>query len=819
MFFNRLPSTKTTHACINFFKLHLLAHSIKIPRMIRNPTNTFINFLVIGYASIIIMLAISAGIFFNYEQNISNSFKTYSDYNASQKNIDALFNAATQRSILMVRMINADDLFDVDELNMEMHKYQFMVSKNILALENAIPLEEQMTLLKQVRDSASENLDYQEKVYQHLMEGDKQAALKQLVDITLPTQRKVFDALNLLKSDYAQKASEAKTSFANIIADMRDMILMVSLPLILGMFFIAILTIKRLKRFAHAQESLLANLEEIVSRRTQELLMDRNLMQNINEAIGVFDAHNHLKITNKKLSELIQQNQLSKTESVWNLLEALFTDMESDKIQLALHHQGVWRGESALREHGNQYFIIDLALIEDESLSESLYSIALTDITELKRIQNQLEYSAHYDAVTQLPNRYSFNRKIDDVIKRQAAEPFHLFYLDLDDFKWVNDHLGHAAGDLFLKEVGQIFKETVPFDHFIARIGGDEFAIIVMHALQSYELANLANQLLVNLKKVNKRHSAEHEVGCSIGVATYPMFGKTPEVLLKNADYAMYQAKKEGHNQFCIFSGEMREQLKYLHEIEQNLRRAVKEAQFEVFYQPQYSLHTQQLVGAEALIRWPTPQRMIPPGEFIPLAEKFSLINDIGEFVFNTAAKQLNQWSNTQKTLPRIAINASSIQLLSGNFGDFVEQVIHDNQLTADRIDIEVTESVMMKNIERNEEAGSTCLSRLQEKGLEISIDDFGTGYSSLSYIKHLNVDRIKIDKSFIDDIEFKKEARSIVKAIIKMGHSLGLKVLAEGIETPNQLDILKSLECDEGQGFLFSKPLPADKFEIKCLS
>jgi EAL domain-containing protein (putative c-di-GMP-specific phosphodiesterase class I) len=246
----------------------------------------------------------------------------------------------------------------------------------------------------------------------------------------------------------------------------------------------------------------------------------------------------------------------------------------------------------------------------------------------------------------------------------------------------------------------------------------------------------------------------------------------------------------------------------------------VREKEFQVHYQPQYSLHSLKLVGAEALVRWPRSDRMVSPGEFIPLAEKFGLISAIGEFVFETAARQLQAWAHCKIELPRVAVNTSSTQLLAGNFGDVVERILQENQLTASRIDIEVTESVMMKNIERNgNNENANCLSTLQEKGLEISIDDFGTGYSSLSYIKHLNVDRIKIDKSFIDDIEFNKEARSIVRAIIKMGHSLGMKVLAEGIETPNQLDILKALECDEGQGYLFSKPLDAAKFEMKCLS
>lgn len=403
-----------------------------------------------------------------------------------------------------------------------------------------------------------------------------------------------------------------------------------------------------------------------------------------------------------------------------------------------------------------------------------------------------MEFTANYDEVTQLPNRHFFNKKVQNLIEQFPNTSFHLFYMDLDDFKWVNDHLGHAAGDHFLKQVGSSFKENLSSEQFLARLGGDEFVVIIQENLEPYQLGKLAAQLLNSLKNVNKSHHAEHEIGCSIGIASYPSHGHTAESLLKCADYAMYQAKKSGRNQYCMFSHQLNEELNYRHELEQNLRNAVKQKGFEVHYQPQYSLDGLKLVGAEALVRWNDKGRAISPDEFIPLAENFGLINDIGEFVFETAAKQLQAWSKKPHELPRIAINASSTQLLAGNFGNFVEKVIEENKLSAKQIDIEVTESVMMKNIEKNSSPDSNCLSLLQSKGLEISIDDFGTGYSSLSYIKHLNIDRIEIDKSFIDDIEFKREARSIVEAIIKMGHSLGLKVLAEGIETPNQLDILK---------------------------
>ncbi|MGE4500855.1 MAG: putative bifunctional diguanylate cyclase/phosphodiesterase [Hydrogenovibrio sp.] len=787
--------------------------------MYKNSSN-FIHFLVIGYSLVIILVAISSGIFFNYESKIANAFENHQENTAYQSNLDALFNAATQRSILMVRMINAKDPFEIDALHMDMFRYEQIVIQNLSTLRENAFAPSQIDIIEDAGEIMTRNRRFQETVYSLLMDDQKDAALKQLVDVTLPLQKQVISTLNRLEADYQAASQRSEANFAAILSDMRNMILWVAVPIIVSLLIIALLTIDQLKRYARNQEALRDHLEERVHQRTHELLLDRNLMQNLNEAIGIFNEEGHLQISNKKLTEMRLASDLGDTLSVWEMLEKAFHELNLPAIQeyLAIHKS--WRGEAAVNHYRHQYMMIDINKLQDRSLPDSYYSIILTDISELKNIQNQLSYTANYDAVTHLPNRYSFNHQIQEMIEKHAEESFHLYYIDLNDFKWVNDHLGHTIGDEFLWHVGQAFKEAVPEGEFLARLGGDEFAVLLTSLHTPSELAELANQLFLQVKKINHIHHSNHEVSCSIGIASYPQHGTTPESLIKHADYAMYTAKKVQHTPYCLFSKDMRQQLSYLHEIEESLHRAVREKEFQVHYQPQYSLHSLKLVGAEALVRWPRSDRMVSPGEFIPLAEKFGLISAIGEFVFETAARQLQAWSHCKIELPRVAVNTSSTQLMAGNFGDVVERILQENQLTANRIDIEVTESVMMKNIERNgNNENANCLSTLQEKGLEISIDDFGTGYSSLSYIKHLNVDRIKIDKSFIDDIEFNKEARSIVRAIIKMGHSLGMKVLAEGIETPNQLDILKALECDEGQGYLFSKPLDAAKFEMKCLS
>ncbi|MGC9385927.1 MAG: putative bifunctional diguanylate cyclase/phosphodiesterase [Hydrogenovibrio sp.] len=779
----------------------------------------FIHFLAVGYSLIIILVAISSAIFFNYGHKIADAFKQHQQNTAYQTSLDALFNAATHRSILMVRMLNADDLFDIDSLHMEMFRYEQTVIQNLSALRKNAQSPTQVEITQEAAKIMTRNRHYQEKVYSLLMNQQKEAALKQLVEVTLPIQTQVFNTLEQLKQDYEAASEKSEAHFADTLANMHTLILWAALPIIFSLVVIALLTIDQLRRYARTQQTLRDHLEERVLQRTHELLLDRNLMHNLNEAIGIFNEDGHLEISNKKLTELRLANELGSTLSIWELLKKAFFQLDVAAIQeqVAIHKR--WRGEGAALHYKHQFMMIDIAQFNDKTLPQNYYSIIFSDITELKHTQNQLSFTANYDAVTNLPNRYSFNQHIQNSIQKHPERPLHLFYIDLNDFKWVNDHLGHNTGDDFLRHAGQAFKEVLPQEAFIARLGGDEFAIL-LHTHQTLkQLTRLANELTHQIRRINDHHHTNHQVSCSIGIASYPEHGDTEETLIKHADYAMYQAKRVKQTPYCRFSDTMRQQLSYLHEIEESLHTAVRDKAFQVHYQPQYHLHTLKLVGAEALIRWPREDRMVPPTEFIPLAEKFGLINAIGEFVLDTAAQQLQAWSNCAIALPRVAVNTSSTQLLAGNFATLVAQTLTRHQLQPNQMDIEVTESVMMKNLEHTgSDESANGLSLLQTKGVEISIDDFGTGYSSLSYIKHLNVDRIKIDKSFIDDIELNPEARSIVRAIIKMGHSLGIKVLAEGIETPNQLDILKSLECDEGQGYLFSRPLNAEQFEQKCL-
>lgn len=789
-------------------------------------SNTFVKFLTLGYVFIFGLVVFSAYIFFNYEERLSLSLQKYAKNITFQKSADELLDASSQRSILLVRMMSTKDIFEIDSLRMKMYQHGLVVDKSLINLKET-SLKEDLLSLKSVRKFMLANRDAQNMVYDLVMDDNVIRAQKELINTALPKQRKVHSILYSLSKSYNQKSQDSFVQYSALVSEMKMMILMASLPINFSLIVVAFLSIKRLQKYGLEQQALLDNLENLVQSRSQELFLDKQLMQNLSEAIGVFGgvfgSDEKIVIYNKKMFKLIPNNINIDKLTIWKLLEYIFEDISIERIQHQLFHQKKWRGEARLLSSLETFVIVNIALVEDESLPDNYYSIVLTDVSELKEIQKKLEVTANFDEITQLPNRRSFNYQIAKQIEKNPNETFHLLYLDLDNFKWVNDHYGHEVGDQFLYDFGKKIQSILKGEHAVYRLGGDEFIILIKVHYSETKLLNLAESLIAAIKETMIKGSHKQEVGCSIGVATYPIHAHEVGKLLNCADFAMYHAKKEGMNRYRLFDDEMNNELRYLHQIEENLKLAVTNQEFEVYYQPQYQLKNLNLIGAEALLRWPQGKNAdvteIMPSEFIPLAEKYGLINELGEFVFKQAVSQLMIWMKLDAPLPRVAINVSSTQLLSGEFGEFVDGVLKKNELLPSMIDIEVTESVMMNNLDQNDSLNTNYLKNLQRKGLEISIDDFGTGYSSLAYIKHLEVDRIKIDKSFVDDIVESSEARSIVKSIIDIGHSLGLKVLAEGIETTSQLETLQMLECDEGQGYLFSRPIPAKEFQVKCLS
>lgn len=433
-----------------------------------------------------------------------------------------------------------------------------------------------------------------------------------------------------------------------------------------------------------------------------------------------------------------------------------------------------------------------------------------TDITELTSIQDQLRHLATHDPLTALPNRILFHDRLQVAIKqtRRKRERVAVLFVDLDHFKQINDSLGHPTGDKLLIAVSNRLKGLLREGDTIARMGGDEFNILINDVHDINRLIDIAEKLLHAFHEPFNIDKHRLYTSLSIGIAIYPEDGERTETLLKNADTAMYRAKSEGRNRFQFYASEMGEKAFERVVMENALRIALKENQFEVYYQLQMDMVTHQWVGIEALVRWNHPTLgVISPATFIPLCEETGLIQDIDFFVFENVIKQHLFWQEAKLYAPKTAINFSAKTLSNSHIAKEIASILTFYQCPSDCIAIEVTESHIMKNPEE----AIAVLGELHHLGLEIAVDDFGTGYSSLSYLKKLPIDKLKIDQSFIRDIPSDEDDVAITKTIIALAHNLNLKVIAEGVETIEQQRFLVENGCPLAQGYLYSKPLNAE--------
>ncbi len=388
--------------------------------------------------------------------------------------------------------------------------------------------------------------------------------------------------------------------------------------------------------------------------------------------------------------------------------------------------------------------------------------------------------------------------------------------LDLDHFKRINDTLGHLIGDQLIKAVSVRLLKTLFDSDTVTRIGGGTFIILLPKITKTNHAENVANKLLMAFKSPFLINEHELFTNCSIGIALFPSDGETSDILIKNADAAMHIAKERGKDRFQLFSSSIANNSFERLVLENSLRRALERDEFRLYYQPQVDLHTGKVIGAEALIRWQHPDLgFIPPLEFIPIAEETGLIHPIGEWVLKTACEQKKLWDQQGFKSFRVSVNLSARQFHYANLVDIVGDTIRKSGIDAKDLDLELTESTIMDRLEET----TLTLRRLKNMGAHISIDDFGTGYSSLMYLKTFPIDTIKIDKSFVNDVTTDSDDRAITQAIISMAHSLKLDVVAEGVETKEQLEILRSQGCDIIQGYLFSKPIPADDISPFLLS
>ncbi|OEF98401.1 putative bifunctional diguanylate cyclase/phosphodiesterase [Desulfuribacillus alkaliarsenatis] len=442
----------------------------------------------------------------------------------------------------------------------------------------------------------------------------------------------------------------------------------------------------------------------------------------------------------------------------------------------------------------------------------------VTEITEHKITEKTLLHYINHDQLTGLPNRILFHDRLNQAIVH--AEPnfrkFALLVFDLDRFKLINDSLGHAIGDLLLKAVAKRIKAGVSSVNTVARVSGDGFAIIVEDIKHEHTAKKLAENIIRSLSKPFFIEGHELYVSSSVGISIYPNDGIDLDMLIKNADIALHQAKDKGRNTYQKYRYEMNSKHAKRIKIECDLRKAIEFQEFEVYYQPQTDADTGKVVCMEALVRWNHPELgVVLPSEFIPVAEETGLIINIGEWVLREACRQTKEWQEAGYNHIKISVNLSARQFQQENLVETVSSILRECGLDANYLVLEITETVSMQNID----FVVRTLKELNELGIQVSIDDFGTGYSSLLYLKSFPIQSLKIDRSFIRDIIDDTDDAAIASAIIAMAHNLKLKVVAEGVETEEQLKYLKENHCDNFQGYLFSKPVPAEEFEKKFMS
>ncbi|HKJ04062.1 MAG TPA: EAL domain-containing protein [Geopsychrobacteraceae bacterium] len=437
---------------------------------------------------------------------------------------------------------------------------------------------------------------------------------------------------------------------------------------------------------------------------------------------------------------------------------------------------------------------------------------ARRSLTQHKIAEKKIKKLAYYDILTDLPNSTLFLDRLDQALHRCERDGLiaALLYLDLDHFKEINDTLGHQQGDVLLQKVGKRLEECLRKTDTLARMGGDEFAILLASIATETDASVVAEMILEKMRPPFHLDGHEAFITPSIGIALYPANSASAEILRKNADIAMYAAKEQGRASYSFFSDEMNHKIMENHDLERGLRRALYQREFHLVYQPQFDLQTEHLVGSEALLRWTDPDKgLIPPDKFIPVAEKTGLIGPIGEWVLRSACLQNKKWQQEGYPELRIAVNLSAYQFQKTDLADTVDLILKETGMSPNCLELELTESMLMENAETN----ILTLTDLKVRNILLSIDDFGTGYSSLSYLKNFPVDRIKIDQTFIGQICSQKSDASIIKAIIAMAQSLQLKVVAEGVETIEQLAFLKANGCDEVQGYYLGRPMSPGTF------
>jgi len=466
------------------------------------------------------------------------------------------------------------------------------------------------------------------------------------------------------------------------------------------------------------------------------------------------------------------------------------------------------------RKDGETIWISENARAVYSAAGELLFfEGTVIDISERKRYEEKLQFHATHDILTGLPNRALFTDRMEQALRcaERDERGVAVAFVDLDQFKLINDTLGHETGDRLLVEIAARLVECVRGADTVARLGGDEFVLICTHRHTEQEMSQVMQRVLACISRPWVTPQGEFSIGCSIGISLYPRDGRTVETLLKHADSAMYKAKEAGRNNFQFYTPELNQRVAERFELQNNLRHALEREEFTLHYQPRIDLASGKTVGLEALIRWcPPGEDMVSPGRFIPVAEESGLILTIGEWVLRSACTQAISWQRRGFNPVVVSVNISPRQFWQEHLVGTIANVLQETGLDPRWLELEITESLAMHDIERF----ASMLHALKNLGVRIAIDDFGTGYSSLNHLKRFPVDQLKIDQSFVRDLATDPDDAGIVQAVISLGHVLGLRVVAEGVETQEQLDFLRANGCDEVQGYYLGRPAPAEHYQ-----
>ncbi|MBC2582322.1 EAL domain-containing protein [Clostridium sp. DJ247] len=563
-------------------------------------------------------------------------------------------------------------------------------------------------------------------------------------------------------------------------------------------------------------EELRAQYDELLQSQEALTLSEERYIQvlnGINDAIWEWDMNKYKFFISDKFYDITGYN--IKDISIRKLLKvALLPEDQRIFFKDIRHHikmeNSYYRSEfKILTNSGEIKWILNRGKLVRDSNGEPLkFFGAMSDITKTRIAQEKIKQLAYYDPLTGLPNRTNFIQQLDEelkVCKKSNNKAAALLFIDVDDFKKVNDSLGHDVGDKLLKSVSDKLVSLVDTNDVVCRFGGDEFLILKKDVSDKEEVRHFVRNLLKEFETRFELDEKQMFITLSIGISMLPCDGEHKNIILKNSDTAMYKAKDKGKNTYQFYTADMSEGLIRSMVVEKVLRTAVNNNEIYLQYQPQIELKTGRVIGTEALVRLKSDELgFISPKEFIPIAEKTGLIISIGQWIMRTACSQNIAWLNKYSKTTRISINVSSIQINELDFVETVKRCILEAGISPELVEIEITESILMESLEANVK----ILNELRNFGVRIALDDFGTGYSSLNYLRSIPINTLKIDKSFIDDICFNTTQDSIVDGIIQVAHKMGIEVVAEGVETQEQLEVLKKKQCDIIQGYVFSKPL-----------